>query len=57
MLGMTEFYFTHVCFFFSVVGGGPRLEGAADGHEDLHRLQTLLYAALLECSFDQDGER
>ena len=25
--------------------------------EDLHRLQTLLYAALLECSFDQDGER
>ena len=25
--------------------------------EDLHRLQTLLYAALLECSFEQDGER
>ena len=25
--------------------------------EDLHRLQTLLYAAPLECSFDQDGER
>ena len=25
--------------------------------EDLHRLQTLLYAALLECSFDQEGER
>lgn len=24
--------------------------------EDLHRLQTLLYAALLECSFDQDVE-
>ena len=24
--------------------------------EDLHRLQTLLYAALLECSFDQDAE-
>ena len=40
-------------FLSSEVAWRPGSQGAAD----LHRLRTLLYAALLEFSLDQEGER
>ena len=42
-----------VSFYLEKWPGGPD----ASEQEDLQRLKTLLFAALMECSLEEDGER
>ena len=42
-----------VSFYLEKWPGGPD----AREQEDLQRLKTLLFAALMECSLEEDGER